>query len=186
MDSAPLPGTDLAAVCQALQRARPGHERKALLVRYLSLVAEKLTQAGVAAEHLAPLVTLRDETEQGKVAAPERRCHAEEPSDELLGRVCAVIDLLILGGASEEAAAQRVMRQLVARGVSPPSSGGDARGWKRLLLWRTRFLHGLGGRPAQEEYEALRREIEAIPARERLDRVLSQGLWDRRQHGQDR
>ncbi|MBC8013277.1 MAG: hypothetical protein H7X74_04235 [Methyloceanibacter sp.] len=72
------------------------------------------------------------------------------------------------------------MRRLVAAGIPPPQKGGDARGWKRLLEWRTELGHGLVSDEAQLEYRDFTSEIEAIPANERVRRVLDDQLWDRR------
>ena len=66
------------------------------------------------------------------------------PSDLLLARGAAVIDLLIKAGADENEAAQTVMRRLMAAGVPPPKQGGDARGWRRLLERWTVFSRGSG------------------------------------------
>ncbi|HEV7462973.1 MAG TPA: hypothetical protein VGN85_03560 [Methyloceanibacter sp.] len=87
-----------------------------------------------------------------------------------------MIDLLVKGGSEEAEAAQMVMRRLVAVGVPR----GDARGWKRLLEWRTDLGNGLVSTEAQEEYQDFTRQLEAIPANERLKRVFDQQLWDRR------
>jgi hypothetical protein len=91
-----------------------------------------------------------------------------------------VIDLLIKAGNDESEAAQIVMRRLVAAGVPPPQQGGDARGWRRLLEWRNEISQGFGSQEAQLEYQDFTREIEAIPANERVKRVLDEQLWDRR------
>ena len=104
----------------------------------------------------------------------------QPPSDRLLARGAAVIDLLIKAGSEEGEAAQIVMRRLFAAGVPAPQRGGDARGWKRLLEWRSALLQKIAPREAQLEYEAFTREIEAIPASERVNRVLDGELWDRR------
>ena len=40
--------------------------------------------------------------------------------------------------------------------------------------------HGLVSSEAQLEYQDFTREIEAIPANERVKRVLDEHLWDRR------
>ena len=88
---------------------------------------------------------------------------------------------LIKAGADEGEAAQIVMRRLLTAGVPPPKRGGDARGWKRLLECRTALMQKVGvPGEAQLEYEAFAREIEAIPAGERVSRVLGDELWDRR------
>jgi hypothetical protein len=72
------------------------------------------------------------------------------------------------------------MRKLMAAGIPPPRQGGDARGWKRLLEWRTYLVNGLVSDAARREYQELTREIEAIPPGERVQRVLDTRLWDRR------
>jgi hypothetical protein len=64
--------------------------------------------------------------------------------------------------------------------VPPPLHGGDARGWKRLLAYRADLTHGVGSHEALNEYQEFTREIDAIPANERLKRVLDEQLWDRR------
>jgi len=87
-----------------------------------------------------------------------------------------VIDLLIKAGNDESEAAQIVMHRLVAAGVPPPQQGGDARGWRRLLEWRNEISQGFGSQEAQLEYQDFTREIEAIPANERVKRVLDEQL----------
>jgi hypothetical protein len=72
------------------------------------------------------------------------------------------------------------MRRLMVAGVPPPQQGGDARGWKRLLEWRAELLRGVASEEAKQEYQDFTRELEAIPAAERLSRVLGDRLWDRR------
>ena len=67
-----------------------------------------------------------------------------------------------------------MMRKLVAAGIPPPKQGGDARGWKRLLEWRTDLGHGLVAERAQQEYLAFTRKIATIPAAERVQRALEQ------------
>jgi len=91
-----------------------------------------------------------------------------------------VIDLRIKTGHDESESAQIVMRRLVAAGVPPPQKGGDARGWRRLLEWRNEISQGFGSQEAQLEYRDFTREIDAIPANERVQRVLDEQLWDRR------
>jgi hypothetical protein len=55
-----------------------------------------------------------------------------------------------------------------------------ARGWRRLLEWRNEISRGFGSQEAQLEYRDFTREIDAIPANERVKRVLDEQLWDRR------
>jgi hypothetical protein len=102
------------------------------------------------------------------------------PSEMLLARSCALVDLLIKGGSGEAEAAQMMMRRLVAAGIPPPKQGGNARGWKRLPEWRIDLGHGLVAENAQQEYLAFTRKLKAIPAPERVQRALDGHLWDRR------
>lgn len=92
------------------------------------LIAQ-LAQEGVPQEDLQPLVDLETSIEalrsqaQGQGSANRRK--RKPPSDILLARLSAVIDLLVKGGYE---AAQLVTRRLLAVGVPPPQQGGDARG----------------------------------------------------------
>ena len=90
----------------------------------------------------------------------------------MLARVSAVIDLLVKAGYEEGEAAQIIMRRLIASGVPAPVKGGDSRGWKRLLEWRADLLYGLASEEGKAEYEGFTRELEKIPAGERVQRVL--------------
>jgi hypothetical protein len=101
------------------------------------------------------------------------------PSDKLLARATAVIDLLVKAGSDESTAAQTVMWRLMAAGIPPPQ-GRDASDWKRLLLWRANLSHGVASPEAQQEYQDFIREVETIPANRRVKHVLDQQLWDRR------
>jgi hypothetical protein len=71
------------------------------------------------------------------------------------------------------------MRRLMAAGVPPPKQSGDARGWKRLLEWLAALVHGLVSGDAQRDQEFIR-ELDTIPADERVRRVLDEHLRDRR------
>lgn len=142
----------------------------------------QLAEEGVSQEDLQPLSDLEARVRQfmaqtqGKGVANRRK--QRPPSDLLLARGAAVIDLLIKAGADESEAAQTVMRRLMAAGVPPPKQGGDARGWRRLLEWRAALLQGGGSSEARKEYKGFTREID--PADERVRRVLDEQLWDRR------
>jgi uncharacterized protein YutE (UPF0331/DUF86 family) len=98
----------------------------------------------------------------------------------VLARGAVVIDLLVKGGKDESEAAQIVMRRMVAAGVPPPTHGGDARGWRRLLEYRNALVQGYGPEDAKYEYRSFAYEIESIPPTERVKRVLDERLWDRR------
>lgn len=177
-------GAALKAVRRAHAQDGGGEDKLSLGAKSLHVLIAQLTEEGVKREDLQPLVELEailqklKEQRQGKGAAERRR--NRPPSDGLLARAAAVIDLLIKAGYDEAEAAQAVMRRLVIAGVPAPLKGGDARGWKRLLEWRAELMHGLVSAEAQHEYQDFTREIEAIPAPERVKRVLDQQLWNRR------
>ena len=158
----------------------------ALGAQCLEAVIAQLAEAGVPPDDLQPLVDLYARLRQSMALAqgkgvPNRR-KGQPPSDRLLARGAAVIDLLIKAGSEEGEAAQIVMRRLLTAGVPAPERGGDARGWKRLLECRTALMQKSASREAQLEYEAFARELEAIPAGERVSRVLGDELWDRRRN----
>ncbi len=179
----------LGAALRALRQAYAGGpdtgDKTALGAKCLHVLIAHLAQEGVPQEDLQPLVDLETSIDalksqaQGQVNANRRR--RKPPSDILLARLSAVIDLMVKGGYDEAEAAQLVTRRLLAVGVPPPQQGGDARGWKRLLAWRENLSHGIGSADAKDEYRDFTRDIEAIPATERLKRVLDEQLWDRRQ-----
>jgi len=178
----------LGAALRALRQAYAGGpdtgDKTALGAKCLHVLIAQLAQEGVPQEDLQPLVDLETSIEalksqaQGQGSANRRR--RKPPSDILLARLAAVIDLLVKGGHDEAEAAQLVTRRMLAIGVPPPQKGGDARGWKRLLAWRADLSHGIGSPEAKDEYSDFTRDIEAIPANERLKRVLDEELWDRR------
>jgi hypothetical protein len=160
-------------------------DKVALSVKCLHAIIAQLVEEGVPAEDLQPLVDLEAIAQNLKAQGPQspgvsNRRRGRPPSDVLLARASAVIDLLIKAGYDENQSAQMVMRLLMATGVPAPVRGGDARGWKRLLEHRADFVHGVGSADALAEYQDFTREIEAIPAQERVKRVLEDQLWDRR------
>lgn len=176
-------GAALKALRQTQEHDAKG-DKVALGAKCLHVVIAQLKEEGVPQEDLQPLVELEAILQrlkaqaQGESVANRRR--RRPPSEVLLARACAVIDLLIKAGHDESEAAQMVMRRLMAAGVPPPQQGGDARGWRRLLEWRAELSHGLVSNEAQLEYRDFTREIETIPANERVKRVLDEQLWDRR------
>lgn len=176
----------IGAALKALRQTHAqdgGEDRLALGVKCLHVLIAQLAEEGVPQQELQPLVELEaflrelKEQSEGKIAANRRK--GRPPSEVLLARASAVIDLLIKA-AHENRAAQAVMRLLMAAGVPPPQQGGDARGWRRLLEWRTELQHGLVSAEAQHEYQDFTHELDAIPAGERVKRVVDEQLWDRR------
>jgi hypothetical protein len=177
----------LSAALKALRLTHdhdPHQDNKTVLgAKCLKVVIAQLAEDGVATEDLQPLIDLEAGLKQGRPRGgrtPNRR-RGGTPSEALLARVSAVIDLLVKAGYDEGEAAQILMRRLLAAGVSGPTKGGDARGWKRLLEWRADLSHGIGSADAKAEYEDFTRELEAIPAGERVKRVLDEQPWDLRQ-----
>jgi hypothetical protein len=177
-------GAALRALRQVHAREPESEDETLLGAQCLHVIIPQLAEEGLQKEDLQPLIDLEASLRQHKAqaqggSAANRRKH-RPPSEDFLARVAAVIDLLVKGGSEEGEAAQMVMRRLMAAGVPPPQQGGDARGWRRLLEWRTDLGNGLVSAEAQEEYQDFTRQLEAIPANERLKRVFDEHLWDRR------
>jgi hypothetical protein len=124
-------GAALRALRRAHESDQPGNDPVALGAKCLHTVVAQLAEEGVPQEDLQPLSDLEARVRQfmaqtkGQGAANRRK--QLPPSDLLLARGAAVIDLLIKAGADESEAAQTVMRRLMAAGVPPPKQGGDAR-----------------------------------------------------------
>lgn len=183
-------GAALKALRHAHARDPGGDDETALGLKCLHAVVAQLAEDGLAPEDLRPLTDLEEKLRQAGQGAPgaprvERR-KGRPPSEVFLARVAAIIDLLVKAGAEEGEAAQIVMRWLLAAGVPPPSQGADARGWKRLLAWRMRLMHGLASDEAKDAYDEFTRQLDGIPASERVRRVLDDQLWDRRRNAQGR
>ena len=176
-------------ISAALRALRSAHatgdeDETALGLKCLHAVVGQLAEEGLTAEDLKPLADLDALLRErgGKAAGakqPEKR-KGQAPSEVFLARVAALVDLLVKAGAEEGEAAQIVMRWLLAAGVPAPAQGADARGWKRLLAWRQRLSHGFVSDEAKHEYLEFTRQLDAIPASERVRRVLDERLWDRR------
>ncbi|MGI9384543.1 MAG: hypothetical protein ACR2PO_15440 [Methyloligellaceae bacterium] len=143
-----------------------------------------LAAGGVAMQDMGPLLHLKNAVQfisdaDDSAALLSKRANAPA-SDTLLARTATIMDLLVQGGWSQEQAAQTMARQLIGSGVTLPESGGDSRGWKRLLHWRIRLREQLQSTDAQVEYERFTEELAEIPPEERLARALNDRLWDRR------
>jgi two-component system, cell cycle response regulator len=113
--------------------------------------------------------------------APRPRRERREgapPSDALLARISAVVDLLVDSGLSEEGAARLMIDRMVSVGVRFPTTG-SAR-WKDLLAWRSDLQNGAAWEDVVREYQEFAALIKAIPPHERVDRVVQEELWDRR------
>lgn len=196
MDTRSLHITRLSAALKAVRQVFPDQGKDggevALGAKCLAVVISQLEEDGLTREDLAPLIALetslrpKEQADETRLRA-ERRAVSERrggaaPSQTLLARLTAVIDLLVKGGYDESEAAQTLMRRLLAAGVPPPLKGGDARGWKRMLFWRADFSHGLASEEAKAEYRDFNDYLETIPAQDRIKRVLDEHLWDRRRN----
>ena len=171
----------LGAALEAVQKAIGSEVPPATLgAKCLGVVIDHLREDGISEEALKPLTDLKKIVETGSTSTERNRRKNYPPSDALLARVSAIIDLLVKAGYEESEAAQTMMRRLFAVGVQPPPKGGDARGWRRLLEWRSNLLHGLASLEAKTEYEDFTKELEEIPAGERIKVVLDSNPWDRR------
>ena len=122
---------------------------------------------------------VRSIARQSQAPRPRReRRGGAPPSDALLARLSAVVDLLVDSGLSEEGAARLMIDRIVSAGVFVPKVG-SAR-WLDLLAWRTELRNGAAWEDVIQEYEEFAALIRAIPPHERVDRVLKDDLWDQR------
>ncbi|BAQ17887.1 hypothetical protein [Methyloceanibacter caenitepidi] len=186
----------ISAALRALRQvyADSATDKAVLGLKCLQAVMAELAADGVPADDLKPLADLETliaasptaaapapAPSEGRLAERQRdRRRKAPPSNALLARSAAVIDLLVKDGQGEEGAAQTVMRHLLVAGVPAPERGGDSRGWRRLLEFRNTLVHGGGPEEARVEYAAFTRELDDIPAAQRVHAALSEKLWDRR------
>ena len=196
----------IGAALRALRQthAREADDTVAFSVKCLHAVIAELAASGVSSEDLQPLADLEDLVDRRQVIrrtadkvpslavnydssetpslleTPRNKRRGAPPSPILLARASVLIDLLVKAGQDESEAAQKVMRQLMATGVPAPAEGGDSRGWRRLLEFRTGLLLGKGPEDALLEYRTFSHDLESIPPGERVSRVLEGRLWDRR------
>lgn len=100
-------------------------------------------------------------------------------SERLVARVCAVMDLLIASGLSEEIAAQTMAQRLIAAGIPVPTeASGD---WCRCLLARREaFRDGAVTDEVLKEYQSVVAALESVAPYERVEWALANELWDRR------
>ncbi|MFD0986857.1 hypothetical protein [Methyloligella solikamskensis] len=181
MQSTAIDTERLEAALEAVQKALASDVPPMTLgAKCLGIVIDHLREDGISDEALQPLSELKTLVEGGGTSPEKNRRKNYPPSDALLARVSAIIDLLVKAGYEESEAAQTMMRRLFAVGVQPPPKGGDARGWRRLLEWRSNLLHGLASLEAKTEYEDFTKELDEIPAGERIKVVLDSNPWDRR------
>ena len=202
MDELSPSANRISAALRALRQvyADSTADKAVLGLKCLQAVMTELAAEGVPPDDLKPLADLETLISSSTaapappVAAPpvppapkpglaerqrDRRRQAP-PSNTLLARSAAIIDLLVKDGQGEEKAAQTVMRHLMVAGVPAPTRGGDSRGWRRLLEFRNTLAHGGGPEDARVEYAAFTRELDEIAPGERVNTALTERLWDRR------
>jgi diguanylate cyclase (GGDEF)-like protein len=103
----------------------------------------------------------------------------DPPSDVLLARVCAVIDLLVASGLSQETAAELMTEKMMMTGIPAPAALGLTF-CQRLLSWRNDLALNRTSAESRGEYEYFTAEIHEVPPQERIERVIGKSLWDRR------
>lgn len=130
-------------------------------VDYLAALERVLRGAGLGEPEIAPLRDI------GEAVARHGDTPDHDDDDAWVqhyAKACAEIGYLILTGTEESEAAQRVARNLVARGVPLPAKGGDARGWKRLLIYRDRIRNNQVPEPVAETFRAETKRLKALGA----------------------
>ncbi len=162
--------------------ATPQAARREVAVEYLFEVGELLNGASGEDDILAPLLDLIPivADPETQAAFDERRNGQAPPSDSMMVRVVATIDVLTENGHGNDQAAQLIARQLVRAGVSTPLEGGDARGWRRLQLWRERLFNLKTSSPHWPRYLEFKAQIATQSRQSLLSAALDGTLWNRR------
>ena len=155
-------------------------------LEYLALVGELLLEQGRGTALLGPLLDIHEGLDEAHCSQPgrklenERRADMQTASPHMMARVCSVIDILIASGLSSDHAAQIVSRQMMSRRLILPVEGGDARGWKRVEIWRHRLVTLAKAHPQFEASQKFKEQLLAEYGAETATHALSQPLWDRR------
>ena len=102
------------------------------------------------------------------------------PSEGLLARVCAVVDLLVASGLSDEHSIHIMAQRLMAAGIPAPRNGQAANWWHSIAAWKATVRNGVATDEALKEYQNLVAAIESIPTRDRIEYVLENEIWNRR------
>ena len=109
----------------------------------------------------------------------ERR-HRSPPGDGLLARICAVIDILVGAGFSEEVAAQTMAQKMLSADIAFPGNSQFTNWTDYILAWRATFRQGIASNAALDEYSNIVAAISSVPPEERLECVLENDFWNRR------
>jgi len=174
----------LASVAMASSTADEAGKR-ILWLEYLALVGEHLLDHGCSPAVLGPLLDIHEDlqTQYSNITkrdGDERRRNMQVASPMVMGRITAVIDILIAAGFSADNAAQIVSRQMLARNLGLPEEGGDSRGWKRVQIWHHRITTLGKAHPQFETYQAFKNELLALHGQQTASLAVGQAMWDRR------
>jgi diguanylate cyclase (GGDEF)-like protein len=101
-------------------------------------------------------------------------------SQELLARICAVVDLLIASGQNEEHATHIVAQKMLTAGVAAPRNSEGGNWWQAIHAWRAAARNEVATTDALREYQNVVSAIESIPPLERVKCALENELWNRR------
>ncbi len=170
---------NLSKLAKDYRSLRP-HERRDAALHYLFEIAELLTLEADADDIVAPLLDVIPFIAD-PAASPlfqDRRNLSSAPSEAVLARAAATIDVLMSMGHTSESAGQIVARQLVNARAGLPSEGGDVRGWKRLLIWRERLQALKKPAAGWKVYSEFTRSVEAMARPEVVRRAQDGTLWD--------
>jgi len=158
----------------------PPVERRDVALAYLFEVAELLTIETGSEAIISPMLEIipfvADPAERPLFS--NRRTERSAPSNAVLARASAAIDVLVSMGRTTDVAAQTVARQMVNARASLPETGGDVRGWKRLSLWRERLINLKKPSDAWVIYEDTLVEFARMHRAEVVRRALDGSLWD--------
>lgn len=163
------------------------HERRDAALDYMFEVAELLTLEADGDDIIAPLLDVIPFIAD-PAASPlfqDRRAVASAPSEAVLARAAATVDVLMSMGHTAEGAGQIVARQIVNARAGLPNEGGDVRGWRRLLIWRERLLALKKPAAGWQVYCEFGKTIEAMPRPEAVRRAQDGTLWDIRRRCDD-
>jgi len=101
-------------------------------------------------------------------------------SQELLARICAVVDLLIASGQNEEHATHIMAQKMLTAGVAAPRNSEGGNWWQAIHAWRAAARNEVATTDALREYQNVVSAIESIPPLERVKCALENELWNRR------
>ena len=110
----------------------------------------------------------------------DRRRGGSMASEDLMARICAIIDIMVQSGQTPDHSVQTITRQLLAMDIQLPEGGGDVRAWKCLMNWRNNLIHYKRAGNAWDIYCAFKKELAQIPSDKRLRVAVGERLWDQR------